>query len=99
MSSDWIIYSKYSPKRKINVNSQEIAEKLSRCLRATSQFSKNHPNGLMSRWARIFIESRSQCYLYQLDSKQLKGKAHHAGSDGSKGKSDSSNLVNLLASV
>lgn len=83
---------------KINLNSQEIAENSVAVCAQQVNFPKTIQT-VYDAGARIFIEvgAHSTCTNWIQDN--LKGKAHHAVAMDQKGKSDTNNLVNLLAQL
>jgi PfaB family protein len=83
---------------KITVNSQEIAENSVAVCAQQVNFPKTIQT-VYDAGARIFIEVGANATCTNWIQSNLKGKAHHAVSMDQKGKSDSSNLVNLLAQL
>jgi len=83
---------------KITVNSQEIAENSVAVCAQQVNFPKTIQT-VYDAGARIFIEVGANASCTNWIQSNLKGKAHHAVAMDQKGKSDSSNLVNLLAQL
>ncbi|MFK8056363.1 MAG: PfaB family protein [Saprospiraceae bacterium] len=83
---------------KIGLNSQEIAENSVAVCVQKVDFPKTLQT-VYNAGARIFIEVGANATCTNWIQENLKGKTHHAIAMDQKGKSDSSNLVNLLAQL
>jgi PfaB family protein len=83
---------------KINVNSLEIAENSMAVCAQQVNFPKTVQT-IYDAGARIFIEVGANATCTNWIQNNLKGKEHHAVAMDQKGKSDSSNLVNLIAQL
>jgi PfaB family protein len=84
--------------KKINLNSQEIAENSVAVCAQNVNFPKTIQT-VYEAGARIFIEVGANATCTSWIQSNLKGKAHHAVAIDQKGKPEIKNLINLLAQL